>query len=224
MRYESDRGTTLANPPAAWYPDPHDADQWRYWDGTAWTYHRAPRRIASGGSLSRRSRHAAGSAVASVAPYEGVVHDHAFPSDAATDQPPSLAEIVERMRLEQLRHPLDEQVEVAGETHHIKAIKRVFTDNGMPVTAAGTTLEDLRCSLVPERWNRHDPNAVAVMVGLHHVGYIPAELARDYSPPLLTLASTGVLVTGVARIWAKLDAGVARARVTVLLPEAHVLG
>lgn len=31
-------------PPAAdWYPDPEDADQYRYWDGEQWTQHRAPR-------------------------------------------------------------------------------------------------------------------------------------------------------------------------------------
>ena len=31
-----------APPVAAWYPDPEDPDQLRYWDGTAWTEHRAP--------------------------------------------------------------------------------------------------------------------------------------------------------------------------------------
>ncbi|GEM_PF-6470910 len=29
--------------PAGWYPDPHDAGRWRYWDGSAWTEDRAPR-------------------------------------------------------------------------------------------------------------------------------------------------------------------------------------
>lgn len=29
--------------PAAWYPDPQDAHRWRYWDGTTWTTHTAPR-------------------------------------------------------------------------------------------------------------------------------------------------------------------------------------
>jgi hypothetical protein len=31
------------SPPAAWYPDPHDAHSWRYWDGARWTDHTAPR-------------------------------------------------------------------------------------------------------------------------------------------------------------------------------------
>ncbi len=31
-----------ATPPADWYPDPENPSQLRYWDGTAWTEHRAP--------------------------------------------------------------------------------------------------------------------------------------------------------------------------------------
>jgi hypothetical protein len=137
--------------------------------------------------------------------------------------PLSLSTIVETLELEAPRYPLEEQVEVTGETHHIKDIRRVFRDHDMPITAAGTTLDALRCVLVPQQWNEHDPNAVAVLVGPHHVGYIPAELARDYSLPLLRLAaSAGTLATGVARIWAKDDGGMVRARVTLLLPEAAV--
>lgn len=30
-------------PMANWYPDPHDASQWRWWDGQAWTHHTHPR-------------------------------------------------------------------------------------------------------------------------------------------------------------------------------------
>ena len=30
-------------PPADWYTDPEDQSQYRYWDGAAWTEHRAPR-------------------------------------------------------------------------------------------------------------------------------------------------------------------------------------
>lgn len=34
-------------PPAQWYPDPERAGQWRYWDGRAWTEHRAPIRASA---------------------------------------------------------------------------------------------------------------------------------------------------------------------------------
>lgn len=37
----------MTNPPANWYPDPHDPDQLRYWDGHQWTEHRAPREAPS---------------------------------------------------------------------------------------------------------------------------------------------------------------------------------
>jgi len=29
--------------PRGWFPDPNDARQWRYWDGSAWTEQIAPR-------------------------------------------------------------------------------------------------------------------------------------------------------------------------------------
>jgi hypothetical protein len=34
--------TPPAHPPASWYPDPEHAGWQRYWDGQAWTEHRAP--------------------------------------------------------------------------------------------------------------------------------------------------------------------------------------
>lgn len=136
---------------------------------------------------------------------------------------PALAEIVAAAKLEPPRQPLEEQIEVAGETHHIKDIKRVFREAGTIITARGSTLEELQCVFVPEPWNPHDPNAVAVLVGSHHVGYIPADLAEDYADSLRELASTGTLVTGEARIWAKAEGSMVRARVTVLAPEPDTL-
>lgn len=34
--------TEPQHPPAGWYPDPQDATQQRYWDGSTWTGHTAP--------------------------------------------------------------------------------------------------------------------------------------------------------------------------------------
>lgn len=135
---------------------------------------------------------------------------------------PELAELTASARLLRL-DPLEEQIEVAGETYHIRDIKRVFTDASMTVTTQGVTLDDLECVYVPEPWNPHDPNAVAVMIGRHHVGYIPADLAEDYSAPLRRMAAEGILLTGTARIWAREQGGMARARVTVLAPAADTL-
>lgn len=39
--------TTPASPPAAWYPDPHDAAQLRWWDGGRWTEHVEPRPVTA---------------------------------------------------------------------------------------------------------------------------------------------------------------------------------
>ncbi len=36
-------------PSADWYTDPEDDSQYRYWDGSAWTEHRAPRHTQPGG-------------------------------------------------------------------------------------------------------------------------------------------------------------------------------
>lgn len=34
-------------PPAAWYDDPEDPSQYRYWDGTNWTEHRSPKTMTA---------------------------------------------------------------------------------------------------------------------------------------------------------------------------------
>jgi hypothetical protein len=90
---------------------------------------------------------------------------------------------------------------------------------GCPITERGVTLSMIQCILVPEPWNEHDPNAVAVMVGKHHVGYLAADIAVSYTDGLQRIARLGRLATGEARIWAKRDDGMIRARVTILIPE-----
>lgn len=143
----------------------------------------------------------------------------AWQAPSTTGKEPSSEDVAQRMQLEAPRHPLGEQVEVAGETYYVKGVRRVFRDAGTPITSKGSTLEGLVCVLVPEPWNEHDPNAVAVLLGGHKVGHLPAELARDYAPGLARLAGAGALATGSARIWAKSDGGIVRARATLLIPE-----
>lgn len=133
---------------------------------------------------------------------------------------PTLEQLLTQLDLESPRHPLDEQVEVVGETFHIAGIKKVFRGRGLPISGRGSEIDDGVCVLVPEPWNPHDSNAVAVAIEGHQVGHLPAELACDYARPLAELASRGLLATGQARIWAKEDSGVVRARVTILIAEA----
>jgi hypothetical protein len=142
-------------------------------------------------------------------------------SARAASQAPTIDDVLTQVKLEPPRQPLDEQIELAGEQHHVKAIRRVFAEYSMPITTSGATLDEVEIALLPEPWNPHDPNAIAVLVGRNQVGYLPAELARDYAQVLGHLAATGYLATGVARIWAKDEgSGMVRARVTVLIPEA----
>lgn len=204
------------SPPPMWCPDPAGTDRLRWWDGSQWTDHYAHVSTPAPAASPTRAL--------------PVSHNPPLPTAATRPtNPPSttngrksspLADVVARATLEQPRHPLDEQIEVAGETYHAKDIRRVFQDAGMPITENGVTLKSIRCILVPEPWNEHDPNAVAVMIGQNHVGYLPAELAPSYSNGLLRIARMSRLATGDARIWAKSDDGIVRARVTVLIPEA----
>ena len=219
-------GRPVLLPQPGWYMDPHNAHQLRWWDGDAWTRDCAPLSPDSSPPHEASSQPAPQAAVTSVVVRESdtgrpIRQWFAEGVPKFGDSAPSLASIVARLRHEPTRHPLDEQVEVAGETHHVKGIRRVFRERGLPITSSGVTLEEVPTVLVPERWNQHDPHAVAVLVGIHLVGYLPADMAVHYSPTLSNLAATGVLATGVSRIWAKNDAGVVRARVTLLIPEAE---
>jgi hypothetical protein len=136
---------------------------------------------------------------------------------------PTVEEILAGCHHEDPRHPLEEQLEVSGETHYPKGIRRVFEHNSMPIGPHGSTLESLGCVLVPNPWNPHDPNAVAVCVDGHQVGHLPAEICGTYSPALLALGRRQILVSGEARVWAKDDKGIVRARVTILIPAAIAL-
>jgi len=138
--------------------------------------------------------------------------------------PPTVEEILATFRHEAPRHPLENQVEVTGETYYVNGIKRVFAQQGLPISATGSTLEMVTCVLVPNPWNPHDPNAIAVCVDGHQVGHLPAEICPDYAPRLIQLARRETLATGETRIWAKTDGGMVRARVTILIPEAYQFG
>ncbi len=218
MRWRRQQRPTDANPPAAWYLDPHNPDRVRYWDGAVWTDDYGPAASQSTAPAVPMVAPAAAPAV-SVSTSVGVRREVGRAPQQRREQP-TLEGLVATARLEPPRHPLDEQVEVVGETFHIKGIKKVFQQLGMPITESGCTLEEVECILAPEPWNPHDPNAVAVMIESNLVGYVPAELAMEYAPGLGRLAATGVLATGAARLWAKSDAGMVRGRVTILIPEA----
>src|SRR3954471_23379536 len=134
-------------PVAAWYQDHREPHLMRYWDGARWTEHTAP--MPSAVPAPVPAQVATRPAPRRTAPERGAT---------TTDQAPTIEELISGCRLEEPRQPLDEQVELTGETYYVKSIKKVFRQHGMPITERGSTL-DVRCVLVPNPWNPHDPNA-----------------------------------------------------------------
>ncbi|OSC43229.1 hypothetical protein B8W66_02320 [Mycobacterium decipiens] len=204
-----------------WCPDPAGTNRLRWWDGSKWTEHYA--------------QIPAPEPAVSAVPARSATHNSSLVTDYTlrpTGKPAMaprgangrnsspLADVVAAATLEEPRYPLEEQIEVVGETYRTKDIRRVFQEAGVPITECGVTLKSVRCILVPEPWNEHDPNAVAVMIGQNHVGYLAAGLAASYTDGLQRIARRGSLATGEARIWVKSDDGIIRARVTILIPEA----
>src|ERR1700733_12891034 len=192
-----------------WYPDPAGTNRLCWWDGSRWTDHYA--------QIPAPEPPASAVPALSAAHDSSLITDYplqptaksALPHTGADGRNSSpLADIVAAATLEEPRYPLEEQIEVVGETYHIKDIRRVFEEAGMPINESGVTLKSIRCTLVPEPWNEHDPNAVAVMIGQNHVGYLAADLASSYTDGLLSIARLGSLATGEARIWGKSDDGI----------------
>jgi hypothetical protein len=92
-------------------------------------------------------------------------------------------------------------VDVVGESHYADAIRAVFGSTFQP---GGCELRTT-AQLVPEPWNRHDPDAVAVWVGENQVGYLPRHDAGRYTPVLARLIAERRLPQVAARLWAAAD-------------------
>lgn len=65
--------------------------------------------------------------------------------------------------------------EVVGESNYQKALQRLAGDHGTESADV-----DVVAELYPEDNNRHDPKAVAVLVGGQAVGYLSREDARSF--------------------------------------------
>ncbi|MFI9638775.1 HIRAN domain-containing protein [Micromonospora sp. NPDC051925] len=55
--------------------------------------------------------------------------------------------------------------------------------------------------MLPEPTNRFDRNAVKVVCGGNHVGYLPKEQAAEYAPVLTALVDQGWTPQVQARVW-----------------------
>ena len=211
-------------PSAQWIVDPTDPKRWRWWDGRGWTDNYAPREPTGTEPALRSAAPPSQPFETSRAVEVGDAYATRVPDVEDEDPSDILRRVQAGMSAARLSVPLDEQIEIVGEQFYPKEIRKLFRECGMPITAAGCTLESEMCFLVPEPWNPHDPSAVAVMVRTFHVGHLPAALARRYHGHLIPYAQRRQLVAGNARIWSQLESGgMVRARVTVVVPEAAVL-
>lgn len=52
---------------------------------------------------------------------------------------------------------------------------------------------DTKFAVIPEPENPYDPNAVAVSISNHHVGYLPASVAQVYAPILASYIAEGLV-------------------------------
>ena len=89
--------------------------------------------------------------------------------------------------------------EVEGEFARIDAITRVV--GRAPRVEEELVLERIPVQLIPEPSNRYDRNAVMVVAGHEHIGYLPRAVAADYAEPLQQITAAGYAPQTWARIW-----------------------
>ena len=81
------------------------------------------------------------------------------------------------------------QYEVVGESHYLDNLQQIISSAGLKVDEPG----EFYCQafLFCEPGNQFNPNAVAVVIELKCVGYIPRADAQELAPKLRLLANTG---------------------------------
>lgn len=91
------------------------------------------------------------------------------------------------------------QVDVVGESHYRESLRSLFPAK---LPAAGGSLSiDTTAILLPEPTNKHDPNAVMVLVQGKQVGYLAREDAARYVPVLNQLIRANVRPETSCNIW-----------------------
>ncbi len=94
-------------------------------------------------------------------------------------------------------------VQVVGESYRQDAIERVAG----PRTSSGASISHVTAQLVREPKNKHDRNAVAVLVGGEHCGYIAKEQAPTFGPVVDELKAMGRPATCQADVTGGWDQG-----------------
>jgi hypothetical protein len=199
-------------PPAAWFPDPEDPTQYRYWDGAAWTEHRAPR-SATSEQLASAGQDLADGLARGFTAVGGWLNQN-----VATPGQRTFASVAAACQDEPPREPLSHSVELVHAPTDLPGLLPLFASSSVALTPEGGTLEQ-QCRFVPNPWDPRDPTGVAVFVGATIVGRFPAADAAAYCPPLAALASCGLLATGTVSIWASGSGQVQTARATARIGE-----
>ncbi|MFF1877499.1 HIRAN domain-containing protein [Leifsonia sp. NPDC058230] len=101
-------------------------------------------------------------------------------------------------------------IEVEGEAYRRAEVSRLFL--GIGRAEGGVTMQ--QAQLVPEPTNQYDRNAVKVVIRGEHVGYVPADFSARVASACKRLTRGSVAVVP-ARVWARVDGGTWRARVTL---------
>jgi hypothetical protein len=206
--------------PAGWFVDPQDATQFRYWDGAAWTEHRAPR----GPTATDQFNQAANDLATGLNQGFTAVGNWVNQNAVATQRPgvPTFQSILASCRDEPARQPLSVTTQLAMSPTDLAGVAALVAQNRTAVTPEGVTLDNEHCRLVPNPWDTAVPNGVAVFIGTTMVGRLPAELEATYCAPLAQLTSKGLLATATADLFLQSGTSPA-ARVTVRLPELSAL-
>ena len=138
----------MTQTPAAWFPDPEDPTQYRYWDGTAWTEHRSPRKSPTGDQLSQAGKDLADGLSKGFTAVGGWLNQnvpmpgqHTFASVAAAcqDEPP--------------REPLSHSVELVHAPTDLPGLLPLFAGSSVALTPEGGT-SSCRAGSCPTRGTR----------------------------------------------------------------------
>lgn len=199
-------------PPAAWFPDPDDPTQYRYWDGSAWTEHRAPRTTTTD-QLTNAGRDLADGISRGFNALGGWLDQN-----VGSPSPHSFASVAASCQDEPPREPLSSAVVLVHSPVDLAGLLPLFASSHVALTSEGSTLE-VPCRFVPNPWDPRDPTGVAVLVGATQVGRFPPADAATYCPLLASLASRGLLATGSVSIWASGQGQVQTARGTARIGE-----
>ncbi|HHU11165.1 MAG TPA: DUF2510 domain-containing protein [Intrasporangiaceae bacterium] len=209
-------------PPAAWYAAPDRLGFFRYWDGSQWTdQYRPVQRASTPEQPEGTSRSGLPESLWSA------VRPGSLASEVRDAARRGLDRVMRTERAPELK-PVKPWARasvwqnVVGESHYREAFLRIVQETRARRGEYGTDIDGVSALVIAEPRNEYDPNAVAVFVLGHKVGYLPRDAAALYSAPLQDLADRGEALAVEARVWvAPVDDTEMGGSVSLMLPPAQ---